>query len=48
MKFGGAERAVGLFGDGDVIGAVRESLGLLGFGRGRHVKAKVSNVVGPK
>ena len=36
MKLGGAERAVGLFGHGDVIGAVGESFGLLGFGRRRH------------
>ena len=35
MKFGGAERAVGLLGHGDVIGAVGESLCLLGLGR-RH------------
>ena len=36
MKLGVAERAVGLFGHGDVIGAVGESLGLLGLGRRRH------------
>ena len=36
MKLGGAERAVGLLGHGDVIGAVGESLCLLGLGRRRH------------
>ena len=48
MKLGGPECAVGLFHHNDIIGAVGESLGLLGFGRRRHVKAKGSFVVGPK
>ena len=48
MKLSSAECAVGLFDHHDVICAIGETLGLLGFGRRGHVKVKCSVGCGPK